>query len=150
MANPLVGTWDPKELIVNFGGIIIEGYADGSMVNIAPHDADYWKKVMGADGETSRFKSANNSHVITLTLLQLSESNEELFNILETDKQTGNNLKALTITDNNGTIMGYWPEAWVRGDPEFPMGKENEDRTWTIDTGQRGQSKHGSVTRGAA
>ena len=150
MANPLVGEWDPKELVINYGGSIIDGFADGTMVNIAAHDPDYWKKVTGADGEMGRFKSADNSHEITITLLQLSESNEELFNQFQTDVQSGHNMKPLTITDNNGTVMGYWPEAWIRGEPEFPLGKENQDRQWTIDTGQRSQSKHGSVKRGAA
>jgi len=147
MASELVGTWDPKEVIVNYGGSILGGFADGTMVNIAPHDADYFKKVVGADGEVQRHKSANNTHQVTVTLLQTSDSNAELYTQLETDKLTGKNMKPLTITDNNGTLMGYWPQAWIRGDPEFPMGKENEDREWTIDTGQRSQSKHGTIKR---
>ena len=141
-ANSLVGTWDPKLMMVNFGGIIFGGYADGTFLNIAPHAADFFTKVVGADGEVQRSKSADNTHQITFTALQGSDTNEALSNELEIDKETGANKKPLTITDMNSGLTWFWPEAWIRGDPELPMGKEAQDRQWIIDTGQR---KEGGV-----
>ena len=145
MANDAVGTYDPKKVIIDFGGQIIDGFADGTFLTIAPHDADGFKKVVGADGEIMRSLSADNSHVVTFTLLQSSSSNQVLSTIRNVDKQTGKNMKSLTITDLNGKTLGSWAQAWIRGDPELGFSKENTDRPWTIDTGQQSQGEVGGV-----
>jgi len=144
-ASPLVGTYDPKKVIVNFGGNILGGYADGTYVEIAPNDADGYKKTVGADGEVIRSMSADNTHQITVTLLQSSLSNQVLSTARDTDKLTGMGMMPLTITDLNGATIGFWPQAWIRGDPTWGYGKENTDRVWTFDTGQQGTNNKGGV-----
>jgi len=144
-ANPLVGTYDPKKVIINFGGNILGGFADGTFVEIAPSDADGFKKKVGADGEVVRSMSADNTHQVTVTLLQSSLSNQELSTIRDQDKLTGLSMMSLTITDLNGTTMGFWPQAWIRGDPTWGYGKEDTDRQWIFDTGQQGSNNKGGV-----
>ena len=144
-ANPLVGTYDPKKVIVNFGGNIMGGYADGTFVEIAPNDGDGFKKQVGADGEVGRAQSADNTHQITLTLMQTSLSNQVLSTIRNTDKLTAKAILPLVITDLNGATLGSWPQAWIRGDPTWGYGKELTERQWTIDTGQQGDDNKGGV-----
>jgi hypothetical protein len=145
MPNELVGTYNPKEVIINFGGNIIDGYADGTFLEIAPHDADGFKKVVGADGEVFRALSADNTHQITFTLLQSSSSNKVLSTIRNKDRQAGKGMEPLRITDNNGETLGFWPQAWIRGDPTYGYSKENTDRQWIIDTGQLSEIEFGGV-----
>ena len=57
-ANPLLTTYDPKRVIITFGGTPIGGYADGTFVDIAASSEAFTRKV-GADGEVTRSKSAD-------------------------------------------------------------------------------------------
>lgn len=134
--NPLVGNFDPKKVIIIFGGVPLSGYADGTFVEISANDEEGFKKVVGADGEVSRFQSADNTHQISITLTQSSLSNQYMSGIRNADKLTGKSILPLSITDMNGGSIGFWPQAWIRGDPAWAYGKENQDRTWAIDTGQ--------------
>jgi hypothetical protein len=143
--NETTGTYDPKKVIINFGGIILGGFADGTFVEIAANDADGFKRKVGADGEVMRSLSADNTHSITVTLLQSSASNKKLSDVRNEDKVTGKGIKALTITDINGETMGFWPEAWIRGDPTLGFAKEDTERQWVFDTGQQGSSDIGGV-----
>ena len=136
MPNPLVGNYDPKKVIVLFGGVPIDGYADGTMVEITASDEEGFKKVVGADGEVARAKSADNTHQVVVTLLQSSLSNNYLSTIRNADKLAGQSMLPLSITDANGGSIGFWPQAWIRGDPSWSYGKEITERQWTIDTGQ--------------
>ena len=145
MASPIVGTYDPKKVIINFGGNILSGFTDGTFVEIAPNDADGFKKRVGADGEVVRAMSADNTHEITVTLMQSSLSNQVLSTIRNTDKLTGMSMMPLTVTDLNGATLGFWPQAWIRGDPTWGYGVEDTDRQWTFDTGQQATDNKGGV-----
>ena len=147
MANPNVATYDPTEVIINFGGNIIDGYAEGTFVEITGGDADGFQRQVGADGEVARRFSADNTHTITITLMQSSLCNNILSSIRDEDKQTRKNIQPLTITDRNGETVVFWPEAWIHGDPPWAYAKEFTDRVWVIDTGQQGSNSKGGIDR---
>jgi hypothetical protein len=141
--------YDPKKVIVVFGGVPIGGYADGDFIEVAPNDADGFKKQVGADGEVARAQSADNTHNVTLTLMQSSMSNQYLSGIRTMDKMTGKGCLPLAITDVNGVSLHFWPEAWIKGDPTWGYGKELKERQWTFDTGQQAvDNKSGLVSSG--
>jgi hypothetical protein len=139
MANPLVGNYDPKKVIITFGGVPIGGYADGTFVEIAPNDADGFKKQVGADGEVARAQSSDNTHQVTITLMQSSDSKAYLSSVRNADKLLGHSLLTLSVTDLSGGSLGFWPQAWIRGDPTWGFGKELTERQWIIDTGQQAE-----------
>jgi hypothetical protein len=128
--------------LVPFGG-----YADGTFVEIAPNDADGFKKKVGADGEVSRSKSSDNTHQITVTLLQSSDTNAYLSGIRNADKLTGRSILPLAINDLSGGSMGFWPQAWIKGDPTWSYGKEDTERQWIIDTGQQAEGMYAGMLR---
>jgi hypothetical protein len=146
-ANPLAGNYDPKKLVITFGGVPIGGYADGTVLEIAPNDADGVKKKVGADGEVSRSFSADNTHQITITLMQSSDSNAYLSGVRNADKLTGHSILPLAINDLSGGSMGFWPQAWIRGDPTWSYGKEDQERQWIIDTGQQAEGHKAGMFR---
>jgi hypothetical protein len=136
MAQPLVTNFDPKKVVIIFGGTPIDGFADGTFAELAPNNADGFQKQVGADGEVARAKSADNTHTLTITLMQSSLGNIALSTIRNTDKLAGKSILSLEITDLNGGSLFTWPQAWIHGDPTWGYGKELTERQWVLDTGQ--------------
>lgn len=130
----MVKTYDPKKMIITFLGTPISGYADGTFLTITPSSERYTKSV-GADGETARGKSNDNTHEVTITLLQSSLSNDVLSNALAADKIGNLGKGPLQVVDLNGTTLFYWDVAWIRQPPDAEYSKEVGERAWIFDTG---------------
>lgn len=131
----VVKTYDPKKVIVTFGGVPISGFADGTFIAVKPA-SDTWVKKVGADGEVSRVKTNDDTSEVTLTLKATSPSNTYLTGVRTTDKLTGAGVLALTISDLSGTLVLFWPQAWIKKMPEVNRAKELGDTVWDFDTGQ--------------
>ena len=144
-ANPLVTNYDPKKVVMIFGGVPLGGYADGTFLEISPNDEEGMKKVVGADGEVARAQSNDNTNQVVFTLMQSSQSNAHLSAVRNADKLTGKAIQPLAITDLNGSTLKYWPQAWIRGDPTEGFGKEVGERQWTLDTGQIAEGAVGGL-----
>jgi hypothetical protein len=136
MAQPIVTNFDPKKVVIIFGGTPIDGFADGTFAELAPNSADGFVKQVGADGEVARAQNNDNTHTLTITLMQSSLGNIALSTIRNTDKVAGKSILPLEITDLNGGSLFTWPQAWIHGDPTWGYGKELTERQWVIDTGQ--------------
>lgn len=136
-------TYDPKSVIITFGSVAIEGFAD-DIITVTPNE-DFFTKQVGADGEVSRARSANRTHDVVITLKQTSLSNLYLSGILEADGISNAGALPLSITDLGGSTLFFWPEAWIRTPPEVGFGKELKDREWTFDTGQPSSSVIGGA-----
>jgi hypothetical protein len=134
-ANPLVGTYDPKKVILTLGGVPIGGYADGTFVQVDPN-SETWVKKVGADGEVSRALSNDNTNTIQITLKQMSLSNTYLRTVMSADKLTGLGMLPFSFVDLSTGEAHFWPEAWVSTDPSLGRAKEETDMQWTIHTGQ--------------
>lgn len=128
-------TFDPKKFIITFGAVAIVGFADGPFITVTPA-ADRFSKTVGADGEVGRNKSNNNTHEVTITLLQTSVSNDYLSTILRADKLANAGKLPLQIVDTGGTTIMSWKEAWIRTPADVEGAKEITDRAWVFDTGQ--------------
>jgi hypothetical protein len=137
MGNPIVTNYDPKKVIITFGGVPLTGFADGDFIEVSANDSDGFKKQVGADGEVARAQSNDNTHNVNFTIMQSSLSNTYLSTIRNTDKLTGKSILPLSITDLNGGSLHFWPQAWIKGDPTWGYGKELKERQWTFDTGQQ-------------
>jgi len=143
-ANPNVTTYDPKKVIITFGGIPLGGFVNGTFVNVTASTPRF-TKVVGADGEVSRSKSADNTSEITITLMQSSLSNQYLSGLTTVDKLTGKGILPFTITDLNGGTLKFWPQAWITTDPDLDFAAELGEREWTFHTGQVSASNTGAI-----
>jgi len=136
--NPIVTNYDPKKVIVTYGGVPLGGYAAGTFLETAPNAADGFTKVVGADGEVLRVQSNDNTHEVTITLLQSSLANQYLSTVRNADKLLGKSILPLSIIDLNGASSAFWPQAWIKGDPTWGYGADPTERQWVISTGQQG------------
>jgi len=146
MINRNVTTYDPKRVIITFGGIPISGFASGTFINATP-SSDRFSKVVGADGEVSRSKSADETSEVTITLLQSSLSNQYLSGVESLDRLTDKGILPLTITDLNGGTLKFWPQAWITKAPDLGFAAEHTDREWTFNTGNVAASNTGAILR---
>ena len=134
-----VPTYDPRQVIITFGGNIITGFAQDSFLDITPANQAF-TKYTGADGGTSRGKSNDYSSVVTITLSQTSPSNAVLSAIAEADRLLNAGKLPLQIVDVNGTTLKFWAQAWIQQNPDEGFATEVGDRAWTLDTGQPAQN----------
>ena len=133
-SQPLMATYDPKMVVITFGGIPIMGYAEDSFVECAPAEERFTRKV-GADGEVVRSKSANGCYDVTVTLLQTSLSNGVLSAAQVADENTGLGMLPLSITEIASGAEHFFPQAWVEK-PTWSRGKEAGEQAWVFHTGQ--------------
>lgn len=131
-----VKTYDPKKVIIIFGGKTITGYTDGTFVNITP-SGEGIPKIVGADGEIARSIDPDDTYEVALTLMQTSSSNDFLSASYEANRRSGGLMLPILIKDGTGRTLFSAAQAWVSGFPETGFGVTAEEtREWTILTGE--------------
>jgi hypothetical protein len=124
-------TIDSKKVIITFGEQNIAGYADGEYISIEFPES--FTLVTGADGESGRIKSNNASAKVTLTLLQVSKSNDYLSAKHTADLVSNAGVAPFTMVDLSGTSLVAAPEAWISTKPKVSYSKGMETRQWVIE-----------------
>lgn len=137
-------TYDPKQVVVTFLGVPLQGFADGTFITITP-SAERFTKAVGADGEVARGKSNDNTSEVTLTLIQTSESNTYLSSVQLADRTTNAGAGPLSIADLQGQSLFFTESAWIRQEPDVEYAKEVGERAWVFDTGQSASNVVGGI-----
>lgn len=139
-----VRTYDPKQIIVAFGPVILTGFAEGTFVSIA-RNGDVFEKVRGADGGVDRVNKNANDYAVTFTLKQTSISNDALSAVLIQDQLTNTGKYPLTVKDLNGAALFFAAQAWIAKDPDDEYSDVMSNREWRIDTGVAEKFTGGSI-----
>ena len=126
-------TYDPKDYSIIVGGHIVEGFADGTFINVARNE-DTWALSVGAGGEGARAKSNNKSGTVVLTLMQTSRSNSVLSGFHNADELNNGGQVPVLIKDNNGDTVAEATTAWVRKPADIERAKEISNTEWTLET----------------
>ena len=128
-----VKNYNAKDVTIILAKSIMEGLADGTFVTAARTN-DSFTLATGADGEGVRSQSNDKSGIITLTLLQSSQSNDVLSASAALDELQGDGVFEILIKDLNGTTVISAETAWVAKPADVEFGKESSEREWTITT----------------
>lgn len=128
-----VKTYNPASVTIVVAGIPIEGFADGTFINVARRNPS-WNLAIGSDGEGARARSNDNSGTITLTLMQSSASNDLLQQLFNLDENTGDGVGPFLLVDGSGRTLIDAESCWISTQAEAPFGREIENREWTIET----------------
>lgn len=133
--NTNLRVYDPSEILIQFGAITVEGYADGTFVTVED-DEDAYSMQVGTDGEAVRSKSNNRGGTITLSLLQSSAANALLSAQHNLDRLSsgGAGISPLLIKDNNGAAIYTAETAWIQKRPSAEYAREATAREWVIRT----------------
>lgn len=127
-----VRTYAADEVRIVVGGAPISGLADGTFVSIS-RDEQAFNKVTGADGVTSRAKTANRAGTITLTLQQTSPGNDVLSALMLADEAGNNGVTSVLVKDSGGRTLHFAASAWVQQMPDVDFSKDIEEREWVLD-----------------
>lgn len=129
------GQINPKEYSLIFGIHQIQGFHEGTIINIV-YEANNYNPLIGADGEVSRILTNNQSALITVTLAQTSLSNDFLSVQSNLDRKSGTGALPLLFKDNWGKSAGVSPVAWIEKMPDQPFdggaGATVQSRVWNI------------------
>lgn len=127
-----VETYDPKAVKIIFGTHEIQGFADGTFLNIE-YDENAFQKVVGADGGTSRAKMNNNGGLATITIKQTSPSNDFLSGIALSDRLSSLGILPFFVTDKSGKTLAVSAASWIQKPASSEFSKEITNREWAIE-----------------
>jgi hypothetical protein len=127
-----VETYSPKKVQVIVGVALIQGFADGTFINVE-RSVDAFTLSVGADGEASRVHSPDRSGTITITLAQTSDSNDILSALAIADDLSLQGTIPVLVKDNNGRTLVEANTAWVKKLPAQEYSKEMSTREWVIE-----------------
>lgn len=128
-------TYDPKRIMIIFGGKQITGMAEDDMVTINPL-GEGMQIFVGADGEVARSIDPNECFEVTISLSTASKSNDYFSNMYNLDRENGGGIAPLLIKDLSGSTMFFAKEAWVQNFPEATRGRTVATQSWTLNTGK--------------
>lgn len=128
MAGDFLGTYDPKEVTLNFSGLTMSGFYDGTFITCTKNDPELYKKHVGAQGEVARTKNNNDSGTITFVLKRTSPSNLQL----DLLKRLPATAAVLVKNNSNQRHVAAASEAWIDNDPEIKYSDEEDSIEWII------------------
>lgn len=134
MANPTVKTYDPKQVVVSFMGLVITGWAEGTFITVKRAGAGF-KRKRGATGDVDRVNTNTFELDIEFNLKQTADSNGDLSVIAAADQLANTGKGPFQIKDLGGTSLGYAPEAWIEQGADLEMGDDLSPRKWKLQTG---------------
>lgn len=135
MPRERLGTYNPDDVVLVLGAIIVTGYADGTFVNVERNE-DSFSLTVGSDGEACRARTNNRSGRITFTLGQWSESNALLAALVTLDEESpnGDGIVPALVKDNSGTSLHTAEKAWIVKPAASANSREPENREWVVET----------------
>lgn len=118
-----VRTFSPKKVTVMYGGRVVTGFAEGSMIKCEKNEENNMPHV-GVLGEVSRAINADNTGKITISLAGTSP-----WIGIFARKAAANQLESCNVIDMNehGINVGG-SECWIVKAPGINIGKEVEEQ----------------------
>jgi hypothetical protein len=122
----------PKDVVVAFDGVNINGFAEDTMVAITRND-DLVNEVVGAQGDLQITINHNNTAEIVFSLLQNSLSNIDLESYYMDNQGTNfATIASISVAVPASGIIINCRNSYLKGTPEFAFGSDNSDREWTF------------------
>lgn len=134
---PSTKQYDSNQVTVSYGGHTVQGYADGTFVNVERNN-DGYGQVSGADGEVTINTNNDKTGTVTITLMQTSESNAILaafYEAQELASAAGAPLVLQPLLVRNeltGLDLHTAAEAFITKPSAVGYGKESTEREWVI------------------
>lgn len=137
IAKEILATYSPENIVVILHNSKfshqVSGFQEGTFLEIErtiPHAT----LQNGADGTNARVVRAVKNSDITLTLMQTSESNDVLSQLLVLDEgsRDGSDVFAITIKDTSGRTVASSAAAFIGTTPSMGFSEEISQRDWVI------------------
>lgn len=125
-------TYDPRQVAVFIDGQEIVGFADGTMIEIERSNPR-WSADVGAKGEVTAVRNADDTATATITLKHNSVSNELLHRLWKEQDEPGRRI-SFSVVDRNfdGDVSAGGSDCKIVNLPPFTRGAEIESVEWEI------------------
>lgn len=133
MNNTALQVYDPSQVAIIFGGVIVTGFGDGSFITVE-RNADTWMLRVGTDGVATRSKSNNKSGRITIVVNQGAAVCDRLSALQVADEQANSGVVPFMLRDATGTTLCSAAQAWLVKPPSVEFAREAGDRTYVFET----------------
>lgn len=133
-----LGTYSPEDFVIIISNEEmthqVSGYIDGTFIDIERQVAAS-VGVVGADLTAGRVIRNNRYSIITLSLMQTSQSIDVLNHLLEKDtiKRNDEGLFSILIKDTLGRSVWYSDQAFIGIDGNASFSTDLEGRDWVIE-----------------
>lgn len=124
--------FDPKKYVIYFNNVKVEGYADGTFINVARSTETFTKSV-GADGQVTRVRSNDRSGMATVTLQAESPTNKRFSDLIALDEEFGTGWGVFMMKDLNGETVAISKAAWITKPADIEVGTDAGSREWSIE-----------------
>ena len=133
MSATLTGTYDPSQVTVVVGAVILSGFSDGDAI-IARRSEDSTLTRVGIDGGVARARNANKMGEFEFKLLQTSSANLLLSTLTAIGDLTNDALSVypIAVYDGSGQSLCTAGSCWLKSVPEAVFGKEVSERVWVF------------------
>lgn len=131
MTSTTLLTYAPDAVIVSAGGVVLDGFADGTHVNIEL-DGDGTQVRRGNDGSVARSMSASRTVTITLMVWQGSQANRVLNGLWVADQVTKQGVFPILIENLTGDELFASSQTWVIKPAAQGLAQNVETRDWRL------------------
>jgi hypothetical protein len=133
MSAMLTGSYDPAQVTVTIGGVIVTGFSDGDHITCRRSE-DMYSARAGNDGGVGRARNPNKMGEFEIRLLQTSAANDSLSALVAIDDLSNDGLIAFPISvfDGSGRSLSSASQCWIKTVPEATFGKEVGERVWVF------------------
>lgn len=124
--------YDPSEIVANYGGAPINGFATGTFISVAKN-VDTWSTQSGIGGEGIFIKNNDNFWTITFTLMANSASNDYLSGMADSDIHlAGYGFLPIYIKNNLGRELFTSPSVKIAKMTDLNYSDAAESKVWTL------------------
>lgn len=131
MAQPQLFEYSADYVDIDYGGVILTGYAD-TFIEVEYAEADF-KMHKGSLGDVARSRLLDRSGKITVTLMDVSQSNDQLMTFALIDRKQGRGFKPFKMRDRSSNTTIQAPQTWVEKIPKVGRGKESGNTVWVFE-----------------
>lgn len=136
-ASEILSTYSPEDVYVVLANgefsYTLTGFMDGTFINIT-REVPASTLYVGGALSNARTVRANKASSVTFSIMQTSDDNDVLSQLLSNDEVARDNtwLFSLTIKDGTGRSLWFSPQAFIGTEPDRTMSTGVETRDWMI------------------
>lgn len=125
-------TYSSRQVVSNFSGLPIDGYAEDSFITIT-YNSDFSAPTVGADGEVALALSPDQTGTVSFDLIDTSAGAKRLAQLYGAQRVADQPVRGpLVISDPSGATLVLSNNAHLQSIGEGTLGTSNSTRTFTF------------------
>jgi hypothetical protein len=127
-----VKTYSPDDIIINFAGLRVQGYAKGTFIKVARNKESFTLDV-GSKGDSTQVESLDKSGTVAITLQAESATNDDFSTWLRNaELRRGPRSGDFQMTNLNGATLHHSAAAFIAKMADEERADDAGTTEWTI------------------